>query len=114
MSAEVASFREALNLEQVGEGQYIARNFVSHPGAPIFGGQILAQALIAGATIAPDKMVKTLHNVFARGGDATKPLEIEVETMSAGRAMASARGSCWMGSPPIRSSPALGRWPRGM
>ena len=90
MSAEVSSFLEALSLEQVGEGQYLGRNFVSHPGAPIFGGQILAQAVVAGATVAPDKLVKTIHNVFARGGDATKPLEIEVETMSAGRAMASA------------------------
>jgi acyl-CoA thioesterase len=87
--ADGGSLREVLELEQVGDGRFVAQNHSGGHGLVVFGGQLLAQSIIAGATIAPDKYVKTIHLVFARGADASKPLEIEVDTMAAGRAMAS-------------------------
>src|SRR5205085_226649 len=55
----------------------------------IFGGQLLAQSVVAGQTVAPDKSVKTVHTVFARAGAPADPLDITVDRMHSGRAMAS-------------------------
>ena len=88
---EGRTLREVLELEQVGEGSFVGQSVDIGHGAPVFGGQLLGQSIMAASTIAPDKYVKTIHTVFARGGDVSKPLEIEVETMAAGRAMATPR-----------------------
>ncbi len=88
--AELSELLEVLELEPAGEGRFRARNFAAGPGGVIFGGQLLAQSIVAGATIDPGKDVKTVHTVFARGGALDQPLDIEVEAMHTGRALASA------------------------
>ena len=88
--AELSELLGVLDLEQVGEGRFVAQNFSDGPGGVVFGGQLLAQSIVAGATIDPSKEVKTIHTVFARGGAMDKPLDIEVEAMHTGRALASA------------------------
>ena len=88
--AELKELLEVLDLEPVGEGRFRAQNFSEGPGGVIFGGQLLAQSIVAGGTIDPTKEVKSIHTVFARGGDLSKPLDIEVEAMHTGRALASA------------------------
>jgi acyl-CoA thioesterase-2 len=55
----------------------------------VFGGQLLAQSIVAAARDHPDKRVKTLHTVFARGGDPTRGVDIDVDVMHTGRAFAS-------------------------
>ena len=88
--AELSELLEVLELEPVGEGRFRAQNFSEGPGGVIFGGQLLAQSIVAGGTIDPTKEVKSIHTVFARGGDLSKPIDIEVEAMHTGRALASA------------------------
>jgi acyl-CoA thioesterase-2 len=88
--AELAELLEVLDLEPVGEGRFRGQNFSEGPGGVVFGGQLLAQAIVAGATIDPTKEVKTVHTIFARGGALEQPLDIEVEAMHTGRALASA------------------------
>ncbi len=88
--AELSELLEVLDLEPVGEGRFRAQNFSEGPGGVIFGGQLLAQSIVAGGTIDPTKEVKSIHTVFARGGDLSKPLDLEVEAMHTGRALASA------------------------
>ena len=88
--AELKELLEVLDLEPVGEGRFRAQNFSEGPGGVIFGGQLLAQSIVAGGTIDLTKEVKSIHTVFARGGDLSKPLDIEVEAMHTGRALASA------------------------
>ncbi len=88
--AELSELLGVLDLEQVGEGRFRAQNFSDGPGGVVFGGQLLAQSIVAAATIDPSKEVKTIHTVFARGGAMDKPLDIEVEAMHTGRALASA------------------------
>jgi acyl-CoA thioesterase len=88
--AELLDLVEVLDLEVVGEGRFRAQNFSEGPGGVVFGGQLLAQAIVAGASIDPSKEVKTVHTVFARGGALDKPLDITVEAMHTGRALASA------------------------
>ena len=79
-----------LDLEPAGEGRYRAQNFGEGPGNVVFGGQLLAQAIVAGATADDAKEVKSVHTVFARGGAIDRPLDVDVDVMHTGRAFASA------------------------
>lgn len=79
-----------LELEPAGDGRFRAQNFAAGAGGVVFGGQLLAQTIVAGATADPAKQVRSVHTVFARGGALEKPLEIEVEPLHVGRALASA------------------------
>lgn len=78
----------ALSLEATGPDHYRAENADFGSGV-IFGGQLLAQSVVAAATGQDNKRVKTVHTVFARSGAADKPLDIGVERMHSGRAFAS-------------------------
>lgn len=78
----------ALTLEPIGPDLYRAENADFGPGV-IFGGQLLAQSVIAAVAGQEGKLVKTVHTVFARSGAADKPVEIAVDRMHSGRAFAS-------------------------
>lgn len=80
----------ALRLEPLGEGRFRAGNVSAGLGGVVFGGQLLGQAIVAGATVDPDKAVKTVHTVFARGAAPDQPLDIDVDVVHRGRALASA------------------------
>jgi acyl-CoA thioesterase len=81
---------DVLTLEPVGEGRFRGRNLVVGGGQVVFGGQILAQSIVAGASVDPDKEVRSIHTIFARGAALDTPLEYEVDVMQSGRAFASA------------------------
>ena len=78
----------ALRLEPDGRDRYRAANADAGHGV-IFGGQLLAQSIVAALAGHQDKRVKTVHTVFARGGRPDAPVEIAVDRMHAGRAFAS-------------------------
>ena len=84
----IDAFLEALTLERVGADRYRATNLPS-PHGVVFGGQLLAQSIMAGLAGQDGKAVKTIHTVFARGASHEAPLEVAVERMHAGRSVAS-------------------------
>ncbi len=84
----IESLVASLTLEPAGDGRYRAGNVDAGHGV-IFGGQLLAQSVIAGLLDEPDKRVKTVHTIFARSGSPDAPVEIVVDKMHSGRAMAS-------------------------
>ena len=84
----IEGFVAALQLEPTGQDTYRAPNAESGHGV-IFGGQLLAQSIVAGLAGHDGKRVKTVHTVFARGGSPDAPVEIAVDRMHAGRAFAS-------------------------
>jgi acyl-CoA thioesterase len=88
--ADRSGLRAVLDLEPVGEGRFRATSVDTGFGGVVFGGQLLAQTMVAGATVDPGKELKTVHTIFARGASPDQPLDIEVESMHAGRALASA------------------------
>ncbi len=58
----------------------------------IFGGQVIAQAMVAAArTVDPGKVVHSLHAYFLRGGDEAKPLHFRVHRDFDGRSFANRR-----------------------
>jgi acyl-CoA thioesterase len=88
MAFTIENLLGALALQPDGEDRYRAPNVDAGHGV-LFGGQLLAQSVMAGLAGEPDKSVKTVHTVFARSGSPDAPVEIVVDRMHSGRAMAS-------------------------
>ena len=88
--SELSRLLEVLELDPTGSGTFRAQNFAEGAGSVVFGGQLLAQTIVAATSADPTKAVKSVHTVFARGADSSMPLDIEVDAMHAGRALASA------------------------
>ena len=86
--AGLKSLLRSLELERVDDGQYRAPN-AQGPGSVVFGGQLLAQSIIAARLDHPGKEVKTVHTIFARGGSPAVDVEIDVDVMHTGRAFGS-------------------------
>lgn len=68
---------------------YRARNLPT-PGGVVFGGQIIAQSIVAASRALEGKSVRSIHTVFARGASLDADLELAVDVLHAGRAMGSA------------------------
>ncbi|WP_062287741.1 acyl-CoA thioesterase [Demequina phytophila] len=74
------------------------------PGGRVFGGQVLAQALLAaGATVPEDRFAHSLHGYFLRAGDAAHPIQFEVEVLRDGRSFSARRTHALQDGRPILS-----------
>jgi acyl-CoA thioesterase-2 len=51
----------------------------------VFGGQILAQMIVAASDASPDKLVKSINVLFPREGDTSKRMEYAVNKLQDGR-----------------------------
>jgi len=80
---------DALDLEPTGEGTFRGQHVVANNYGVVFGGQLLAQSLIAGLSVHEGKRAKTLHIIFARGASPESPLDITVEQLHGGRSFGS-------------------------
>src|SRR3984957_10562780 len=87
---DLAELVKVLDLERIDDGRFRAQNFTAGPGGVVFGGQLLAQSILAASTVDPSKEVKSVHTVFSRAGALDQPLDIEVDPMHVGRALSSA------------------------
>ncbi len=96
-----------LELEPREGGGFRARNFGSGPGAVVFGGQLLAQTIMAAATVDPAKQVKSVHTVFTRTGAVDQPIDVDVDVMHNGRALGSATVTMGQGGKVIARSLVL-------
>jgi acyl-CoA thioesterase len=83
-----AAILASFDLEELGPGRFRGQHAeMGH--AVVFGGQLLAQSIVAALAGHDGKSVKTVHTVFARGGSPDAPVEIAVDRMHAGRTFAS-------------------------
>ncbi|MFE3193606.1 acyl-CoA thioesterase [Nocardia sp. NPDC059240] len=81
-----------LDLDDVGPGRFRARN-VSSTLPSTLGSQTLAQAVVAAERTVPHMAVQSLHGVFPRGGYADRDVDVEVEVVQSGRALATVQVS---------------------
>jgi acyl-CoA thioesterase II len=79
----------ALELMPLGDGRFRAANVATNFGGVVFGGQLLAQTIVAAASADPTKEVKSVTTVFARGADPDRMLDVHVEPVHLGRALGS-------------------------
>jgi acyl-CoA thioesterase len=88
----MSALPDILTLTELGECRYrVFQPAESAEGRDVvFSGQLLAQMIMAADRAAEGaKDVRSIHTVFARAGTYTKPIELEVERMHAGRTWAS-------------------------
>lgn len=74
------------------------------PLGRVFGGQVLAQSLVAAMrTIADDRFVHSMHGYFLRPGDATQPITFSVDRIHDGRSFSTRRTQAYQDGLPILS-----------
>ena len=91
----VSTLVEALNLTETAPGVFSAANDERGERGVVFGGQLIAQLLVAGATVDPSKAVKSAHAVFARPVMVEDDVELRVDVLQRGRTFATATTSLW-------------------
>jgi len=75
------------------------------PQGRVFGGQVLAQALVAAQrTIAEDRSVHSMHGYFLRPGDVNLPITFSVDRIHDGRSFSTRRTQAYQDGVPILSA----------
>ena len=91
MSASAARLAELLDLEAIDTNLFRGRQ-PDTDRQRVFGGQVAAQALVAGVrTVDPEYVVHSLHSYFLRPGDTAVPIVYDVERLRDGRSFATRR-----------------------
>lgn len=94
---------EVLELEQVDADTFTGTSLHKR-GGRVFGGQVLAQALLAAArTVADDRLPHSVHGYFLRPGDVAEPITFAVERMRDGRSFSARRTHAIQRDVPILS-----------
>ena len=80
-----------LDLEEVEPDRF--RGYSPSPsGRQVYGGQAVAQALVAATrTVPPDRPVHSLHGYFVLAGDPTTPIDFSVERVRDGKSFTTRR-----------------------
>lgn len=81
---------EAFRLER-SEGNRFTAGSVGDPSSRdvVYGGQLLAQMILASDQVAEDKDVASIHTLFARSARLSNPIEVDVDVIHDGRTMGS-------------------------
>ena len=91
MPSTAQELLELLELEEIESGLYRGQNPVTKRQRA-FGGQVLAQALVAAYRTVPDELTAhSLHAYFLRPGRTDRPMIYDVEVMRDGRSFATRR-----------------------
>lgn len=99
----VASGMQVLDLRRLGDTSFEADS-LPMPGGRAYGGQVLAQALLAaGHTVDDERQMHSMHGYFLRPGDASRPITFEVEVLRDGRSFSARRTHAFQDDKPILS-----------
>ncbi len=92
---------DVLELEPAGDDVFTGGS-LPQPNGRVFGGQVLAQTLLAAAsTVDPARLPHSVHGYFLRPGDVTKPITFAVERMRDGRSFSARRTHALQDGKPI-------------
>lgn len=100
--ARAADLASALDFEQVDERRYRFSNAGTGERGVVFGGQLLAQMIVAAATADPSgtKAAKSAHGLFARPVLVDEAMDVTVELLHGGRALSMVTATVWQGDRP--------------
>jgi len=108
MSAPLAAFLAALDLADTGartSEDIFTGPSQWMPSGRVFGGQVLAQSLVAASrTLAPTRVVHSLHGYFLRPGRTDLPLTFSVDRIHDGRSFSTRRTQAYQNGVPILSA----------
>lgn len=107
MSDALAGFLAALDLTDTGartREDIFTGPSQWMPTGRVFGGQVLAQALVAAIRTVPEgRKVHSMHGYFLRPGDVQQPITFAVDRIHDGRSFATRRAQCYQNGEPILS-----------
>ncbi len=90
-SDPVADLIDVLDIKSIGANDFVGRTQWM-PHGRVFGGQVLAQALMAAMrTMVDNRPPHSLHSYFLRPGDITKEIKFSVEILRDGRSFSARR-----------------------
>jgi acyl-CoA thioesterase-2 len=108
MSDALAAFLTTLDLVDTGartDEDIFTGPSQRMPGGRVFGGQVLAQALVAASrTVEADRVVHSLHGYFLRPGDAAAGITFGVDRIHDGRSFSTRRTQAYQNGVPILSA----------
>jgi len=81
---DVAEFLSLMDLKPSGADRWIAHS-PDNGWKRVFGGQVLAQSLVAAERSVEGRIPHSLHAYFILGGDPAEPIELAVERVRDGR-----------------------------
>ncbi|WP_298426619.1 acyl-CoA thioesterase II [Rhodoblastus sp.] len=90
MSKAITDFLAILDLEKIEENMYRGRS-PQVGWQRVFGGLVIAQALIAAQRTVENAVAHSLHAYFLLGGDPAAPIVYQVERLRDGRSFATRR-----------------------
>lgn len=95
MTSAVDRLVEYLSLELTGDDVFLGQS--PQTGRQrVFGGQVIGQAMVAAAnTVAPDRLIHSLHCYFMRGGDPNVPIEYRVDRLRDGTSFSTRAVTAW-------------------
>jgi acyl-CoA thioesterase-2 len=98
---ELDTFLAALKLDRLDESHFRAAPDTVRPLGRVYGGQLLAQALVAAGVTASEKAPLSMHAAFVRAGTPGHPLEVVVDRVRDGRSMATRHVTVLEGDRPL-------------
>ena len=108
--ANVDTLRKVLELESLSftsasrESDYFLGQNQYKPDGRVYGGQVVAQSVVAAAATLPDdRLIHSLHGYFLRAGDVSEPIEFGVERLRDGRSFSARRVHAYQKDVPILS-----------
>jgi acyl-CoA thioesterase II len=85
-----------------GESIFVGTSHWS-PGGRVFGGQVLAQCIVAAQATIEGRAIHSMHGYFLRPGDVEQPITLAVERIHDGRSFATRRTQAFQNGVPIFS-----------
>lgn len=73
------------------------------PLGRVYGGQVMAQAVVAAQRTVDDRPIHSVHGYFLRPGDVSKPITFAVDRIHDGRSFATRRTQAYQTGQPILS-----------
>jgi acyl-CoA thioesterase-2 len=103
-AAFVAELLETLDLAEIDLDHFVATH-VARNETHLFGGQVLAQAMMAaGRTVDAPKVAHSMHAYFLRAGDPREPIEYVVTRTRDGRRLSTRQVTAVQGGKPIAAA----------
>lgn len=100
MKAALRTVLAALELTETAPDTFVGTS-LPQPGGRVFGGQVLAQSLLAAARTVPGRLPHSVHGYFLRPGDIEQPITFVVERMRDGRSFSARRTHALQHGEPI-------------
>jgi len=85
--ASLDGLLRVLDLQRLGDDRFMAPSEPAGESAHVYGGQLLAQALVAAAATVTGKAPHALHAAFVKAGAPGRPLELAVDRVRDGRSI---------------------------